>query len=200
MKSISFKNKIKKLVILMSICLLLILLTSFALIQSGKRSNIDDISKIDTVIVLGAGLWGDQVSPQLELRLITAYELLKANPDIIAVTSGGQGPDELVTEAKAMKDYLVNLGIDENRIIEEDMSTSTYENLKFSFDVLNKNNIEYNNPAIVTTNFHIYRAKMLSKRLGVNAEGLAAPNIRRIIVKNNIREVFALIKDYLFSR
>lgn len=192
-------NKMKRLIVFMFICFFIVLVISFSLIQSEKKSDIEDISKIDTIIVLGAGLWGDQVSPQLRLRLTTAYELLISNPKIIAVVSGGQGPDELVTEAKAMKDYLVNLGIDEKRIIEEDESTSTFENLKFSIESLNKSKVVYNNIAIVTTDFHIYRAKMLSKRLGLDAQGKASPNIRRIIVKNNFREVFALIKDYLLS-
>jgi uncharacterized SAM-binding protein YcdF (DUF218 family) len=118
---------------------------------------------------------------------------------MIAIVSGGQGPDELVSEAKAMKDYLINLGINENRIMMEDKSTSTFENITYSIKVMKDNQLDYDKLAVVTTDFHVYRAKMLFNRMGIKVEGESAPNIESIRIKNNVREVFALIKDFLLN-
>jgi len=188
-----------KLIKLLFVLLIAVLFTSFILIQSENESDIEEISEIDAIIVLGAGIWGNQVSPQLELRLKTAYEILNENEHIIAVVSGGQGPDELISEAEAMKKYLIKLGINENRIYIEDQSTSTIENITYSINILKGYKLNSTDIAIVTTDFHMFRAKMLLRRMGIKAEGKSAPNIKSIVVKNNAREVFALIKDFLFS-
>ncbi len=199
MKNQKIIHQAMKLIKLLFVLLIAVLFTSFILIQSENESDIEEISEIDAIIVLGAGIWGNQVSPQLELRLKTAYEILNENEQIIAVVSGGQGPDELISEAEAMKKYLIKLGINENRIYIEDQSTSTIENITYSINILKGYKLNSTDIAIVTTDFHMFRAKMLLRRMGIKAEGKSAPNIKSIVVKNNAREVFALIKDFLFS-
>ena len=105
-----------------------------------------------------------------------------------------------MSEANAMKQYLVALGTDNNRIFLENQSTSTYENLKFSFKLIEKLDIPTMNIGIVSTDFHIYRATLIAKRLEYNGKGEALPNIKSISLKNNLREGLALIKDYLLVR
>lgn len=170
---------------------------SYYSIISEKNATIDHIHKTEAIVILGAGLWGDQVSPQLGLRLQTAYDLMASNRNLKVIVSGGQGADELTSEANAMKLYLVALGADEKKIYLEDQSTSTVENLTFSFKIIKSLGISSDKIAVVTTDFHIYRSKFIAKRLGYTIQGHAAPNIESIALKNTAREVIALIKDFL---
>ncbi len=92
--------------------------------------------KVEYLIILGAGLKGDVPSEVLKYRLNKAVEYYKKNPDTIFIVSGGQGKDELISEAEAMEIYLSKRGIPIKNIIKEDKSTSTYENLKFSDKII----------------------------------------------------------------
>lgn len=190
-------TKLMRICIILGILISIMLMTSLYLIDSESDSLVSNIDEVDVLIVLGAGIWGDQVSPQLALRLDTAMALISENDEMVVVVSGGQGVDEDLSEALAMKKYLVALGVDGNKILLEDQSTSTRENLVLSKFIIDE--LDINDPmiAIVTTNFHMYRAKMISKRIGFNAVGESAPNIASIIVKNTFREIFALIKDFI---
>jgi len=198
-KKKTMKKRMIYLVLFSIVTVLTMCLISMFAINSGKDAEIELIEETDVIIVLGAGLWGDRVSPQLSLRLHTAYGLMLRNDKLIAVVSGGQGPDELISEAQAMSDYLVNMGIDSSRIIMEDQSTSTTENLKFTKKILEKKGLETSAIGIVTTDFHVFRAEMLARRIGLEVQGHAAPNIESIKLKNNIREIAALIKDFVFT-
>ena len=101
------------------------------LIISEFKSDVQNYKIIDYTIILGAGLDGAQVSTRLKKRLDEAYNALNSI-DVPIIVSGGQGPDELVTEAYAMSEYLIEKGIKRERLILEDQSTSTQENLLFS--------------------------------------------------------------------
>jgi len=166
------------------------------LILSEFKSKINNYDSIDYIIVLGAGLDGDQVSNRLKRRLDEAYNGFH-HLDIPIIVSGGQGPDELVSEAYAMAEYLIKRGINRNRLILEDQSTSTQENLFKSF----KNIQEYRkNIAIVTSDYHMFRAKMLAKRLNMNVQGLTAQSVRKKLPKQFIREIFAVLKDLIVRK
>ena len=149
----------------------------------------------DAVIVLGAGLRGEQVSHTLALRLNTAAEYLENNPETIVVVSGGMGVGETVTEAYAMKNYLLRKGIDENRILCEEESTSTVENFKFSKVILDEHfgNDDYN-IVFVTNDFHCIRAGIYAERTGFSAESLASPSMRSMIPSDYCREYLALVQ------
>ena len=123
-----------------------------------------------TVVVLGAGLKGERPSRTLRERLDAAYEYLVAHPEAACVLSGGQGPDEPCTEAAAMKIYLVNKGIAEERLYLEERSTSTAENMAFSRQVIEENGLS---PAIavVTQEFHQCRAQAFAKKQGFETVG-----------------------------
>ena len=123
-----------------------------------------------TLVVLGAGLRGDRPSRILRGRLNATVEHLEANPDAVCVVSGGQGDDEPCTEASVMKEYLLDAGIAEERIYVEDRSTSTFENIQFSKQVIAENGLS-DNIAIVTQEFHQYRAQQFARQAGFTEVG-----------------------------
>ena len=155
----------------------------------------------DALIVLGAGLRGDRVSGTLALRLDKALEYLYSNPGTIAVVSGGQGPDEWVTEASAMKKYMTARGIEGHRIIEEGRSTSTRENFAFSKDILDRHfKGRAYSVAYVTNDFHSLRADITAKKLNLDAESLAAPSLFYMTPNHYTREFMALLWHMAFDR
>lgn len=162
------------------------------IISKMKVKASDDV---DYVIVLGAQVRGERVTKSLAKRLDAAYDYLLEHEDAKVICTGGQGRGENISEAFAEKRYLMDKGIEENRIIMEDKSTSTYENLKFSMDVIGNKDAEI---AIVTNNFHVYRATMLGKHIGfTNVQGIAASSDNRLLLNYMVRESLALFKEIL---
>ncbi|MDF2541212.1 MAG: hypothetical protein K0S47_930 [Herbinix sp.] len=149
------------------------------------------------LIVLGAQVKGTRVSKSLQKRLDAAWKYLNDNPETIAIVSGGQGTGEDITEAEAMKEYLLSKGIDEKRILKEDQSTNTYENIHFSMKII-ENDTE--SVVIVTNGFHIFRALQIAKKQGLsNVTGLSAPTDKILFINYYIREAAAVLKDGLFG-
>ena len=165
---------------------------------SAKRAD-----KVDAnvLIVLGAAVHGDRVTWVLSNRLDTAAEYLKAHPDTVCVVSGGMGSGEDVTEASAMKKYLIERkGVDESRIFVEDRSESTLENFAFSKEIIDRELGSGAKVAFVTTDFHVFRAGRVAKKAGLDAVGIAAPDVWYIRINNFFREcvgitVYALRGD-----
>ncbi len=102
-----------------------------------------DCDSADCVIVLGCQVKGETPTPMLCDRLNAALELLESNPNAVCVVSGGQGPQEHISEAEAMRRYLNERGIADKRIITEPLSTSTEENLRFSAELLSERGHRY---------------------------------------------------------
>lgn len=123
-----------------------------------------------TVVVLGAGLYENRPSTILRGRLDAAADYLKEHPQAACIVSGGQGEDELCTEAAVMKEYLLQVGIAPERIYTEEQATSTYENICFSKEIIEENQL---NPAmaVVTQEFHQYRAQQFAKSAGFSDVG-----------------------------
>lgn len=163
------------------------------LILSEANSKVDDYTEIDYAVVLGAGLNGAELSNRLKMRLDLAYDQLK-DCDIPIVLSGGQGPDELVSEADAMFRYLTEKGIDPAQLIKESQSTSTQENIKYSSKLIKKRDV---NVVIFTSDYHMYRSKMLGERMGWKTEGYAAVNPLSVRMNYMFRETLALMKDMI---
>ncbi|MEG2353821.1 MAG: YdcF family protein [Clostridium sp.] len=168
------------------------------IIYNGVTS---DNEKPDYVIILGAGLRGSQMSTTLINRMEEGVEYIVDNPDIKVVVSGGKGEDEDITEASAMKKYLLDNGIKEDMIIVEDKSTSTFENFKFSYEKLStmdkRENIKL---TVITNGFHMFRAKMLGERCGFEVYRQPAPGYKPLDPNFYLREVFGVIKSYMFDR
>lgn len=192
------KKRIYKIIMLASSILLLsvIIIEGLIITHGSKVEN----KQVDYLIVLGAGLYWDRLSPSLEERLKVAHDYLLDNQDIKVIVSGGQGPDEKFSEAYAMSQYLLDKGVEKERIILEDKSRNTFENLKFSLDKIretdNKENLEI---LIASNKYHIFRAKMLAKRLGMTPYGLPAKVPPTVVLKSYVREYFAFIKSFLFD-
>lgn len=149
----------------------------------------------DYVIVLGAQWRSNGPSYVLQKRLDAAVKYLLENPDAIAIVSGGKGSNEPVSEAQGMKEYLVNRGIEEGRILMEDTSTNTYENLVNSSSLLDKAN---DRVVLVTNNFHIFRACGIARHQGyAHLEGLAADSYPAMLPNNLLREFVGVAKDTL---
>lgn len=163
-------------------------------------------NKSDYIIVLGAGLLkGDQLSATLKNRLDTTLEYINNyDKNEIIVVSGGKGSDERISEAEAMKRYLVSHGIKENRILMEDKSTSTFENFKFSKKVIeehSKKEIKDISIKIITNGFHCFRSNFLSKRVGFGqSETYSAKTPWYLIPTNYGREFIAIGKSAILDK
>lgn len=140
-----------------------LILTGFIAIY-GQNDNIT--YKEDAVIVLGAGIRGEQVTLPLKMRLDKAVEYHSKNPDALIVVTGGQGFQETVTEAYAMEKYLIDKGVDKNIIVKEEKATSTNENMRFSKIILDGKLKENYDIVVITNNFHIYRGISIAKKEG----------------------------------
>lgn len=185
-------------IVLSSIGISIFIIIEGVIIYNGHHY---DTEKPDYLLVLGAGLRGSKISTSLLYRLETAVEYNKLYPDVKIIVSGGQGPDEDISEAKAMKNYLVNQGIDENLIISEDKSTNTYENFLFTKRLLeNETGKEDFTVTVISNNFHMYRAKFLGKHVGFKCLGYPAPSHVASSFIFYTREFFGVIKAYIFKR
>ncbi|AOY77638.1 YdcF family protein [Clostridium formicaceticum] len=155
--------------------------------------------KSDAIVVLGCRLWGDQPSHMLTYRLNKALELYEEGYASTIIVSGAQGEDEWITEAAAMKAYLVDKGIDSEVILKEENSFSTFQNLYYSKEIMDKQALE--SAIIVTNAFHVHRALMIGNRLGMDVSSSSAKSYPNpaLIVRYYVREVFAYMKDFLFS-
>ena len=127
----------------------------------------------EVIIVLGAGLRGDQPGGVLRFRLAAALEAHGQNTNALLVVTGGQGPDEWVPEAVAMRKWLVGRGVPEGRIAVEDKSTSTRENFQFAKILLDERGIGADVPvAVVTSSYHCFRAGRVARAAGFGDVGV----------------------------
>lgn len=148
----------------------------------------------DAVIVLGTAIKGEAVTPALRERLGTAVEYHEANPDAVVVVSGGQGPGESITEALAMKRFLVSEGIPESAILTEERSTSTSENLAFSKSLLDARLGERYTTLLITNDYHVFRASQLSEITGLDSASMHAATPWYTVPVDYVRESLAVVK------
>lgn len=170
--------------------LILCSLSSFVL-RDGKTNA--DGQKI--LVVLGCRVKGDVPSKALEKRVDSAYLYLMSNPHSKAILSGGQGRDEFVSEALCMKQMLTKRGISPNRLILEDKSVSTYQNIKFSMKYIEAEDVK--EIAVATSEYHQKRAKLICKKFGLTAYSVSSKTDPLILPVFVLREIFALVKEYI---
>lgn len=128
------------------------------------------------MVVLGAKVNGTSPSLSLSDRINAAYKYMTENPEVIAVLSGGQGSDEGISEAQCMFEQLTMRGIDPKRLWLEDKATSTWENLKFSLDLIEeKTGTRPTTIGLLSSEYHLFRAGLFAKDCGVEAVGIPAP-------------------------
>lgn len=167
-----------------------------------KNSFTDKDCERDYLIVLGAAVHGDVPSLALTHRLEGALDYMEKYPDSTAIVSGGKGDGENITEAECMHDWLIAHGIAAERIIMEDKATSTMENLQFSFELIRARGDEPDgNIAIVSSAYHLYRAKSMAKILGAEAAGVRGnPGYPIYMLNCYIREAFGVTHLWVFGR
>ena len=129
----------------------------------------------------------------LRYRLDAAAEYLRAHPDTLCIVTGGQGANEPETEAACMARYLESCGIVRGRIIQERRARNTVQNIRFSMELLDG---RYQDVAIVTNNFHLYRAMRIASKQGLpNVGGIAAKSSPLFLPNNLLYESCGILKD-----
>lgn len=151
-----------------------------------------------TLVVLGCQVRSDGPSLMLKRRLDAAYDYLSDHEGVCAVLSGGQGEDEVVSEAECMYDYLINRGISSDRLYMEDKSTTTKENIGFSMKLIEREGL-CSDITIVTDGFHQYRADMFAKRQGIDSCNIAAATPVWLLPTYWVREWFGILYYGLFG-
>ena len=178
--------------VLTYISFLFVCFLAYAFVYSRVRSS----RKVDFVIVLGSGLRGSRVPPLLASRLDRAKQVydraIRRGRSPLIITSGGQGPDEDIPESHAMASYLIERGVPQNRVLREDKSTSTWENLTFSRELMVARQPKYR-CLIVTNNFHAFRAALTARRAKVNGQVVGSPTAAYYWPTATIREFVAIL-------
>lgn len=161
----------------------------------GRDSSMQEADVPDFIVVLGAQVQGDGPSLTLRKRLDRTLEFLQEHPDKTVIVSGGQGADEAHTEASVMAQYLLARGARPAQVIEEDQASNTRENLLFSAALAEACGIDTSRVLIVTSDFHMCRAKYIARTLGMEPYGLTSSTWPWILKLNyTLREVFAFCK------
>ncbi len=155
----------------------------------------------DVIIILGCGIRKDgSPSPLLRGRIDRAIAFAEkqketSGKEVIFVTSGGQGPDEVISESASMKRYLMEHGIPEKRIVEEDRSSSTFENMRYS-----KEKILAIKPdakvAFSTTNYHVFRGGLYARRVKMRAQGMGSDTKWYFWPNASVREFIGLLTEH----
>lgn len=158
-------------VISLSAFYVLALLAMYSLSAILNLVHLKKSRNADYIVVLGAGILGTKVTPLLAARIDRGIELLECNPNAVLLMSGGQGPGEDIPESEAMAAYALDHGVDADRILMEQQSVSTEENLRFSKALMEK---EKPKIIIVTTAYHVLRALILAKQQGIRCVGFGA--------------------------
>ena len=166
-----------------------------AVIINGMTAKPQD--NCDYILVLGCQIRGDHITRSLKNRLDVSASYAVDNPDTTIIVSGGKGKGENTTEAYAMYNYLVNKGIDGSRIIQEDKSTDTSENMKYSVRYIDNTDALV---GIVTNNFHIARSRLLARHAGLeNTCGMPAESDHVLFINYMVREAVGIVKDFVFG-
>ena len=154
--------------------------------------------QVEYMVVLGAKVRSSGPSVSLWDRIYGARDYLQAHEDVIAVVSGGQGPDEPMTEARAMYEALVDLGIPPERIWLEERATSTWENITFSLDLIEETTgTRPEKIGVLSSEYHLFRASLLAKKCGVEFVGIPAETSRFSQKVNHFMREIAGVWHYL---
>lgn len=170
---------------------ILLLLAVYSLSAVLNLFHLKKKRNADYIIVLGAGIIGSRVTPLLAARIEKGIELLWYNPNAVLIMSGGQGSGEDIPESKAMAEYAIDKGVSAEKIILEQKSVSTEENLRFSRELINKQNPQI---IVVTTAYHMLRALILAKRQGIKCVGFGAKTKWYFTLNAFIREFVGYFK------
>lgn len=185
----------KKILIILCVAVVLpVIIASVLHNEIIKTAKSTPPSKVPYLIVLGAKVNGEEMSLSLLYRAEKALEYLEENPRTVVIVTGGQGKGEDITEAEALWRFFVERGISEDRILKEDLSTSTYENLQFT-----KDKYDIDQAVIVSNDFHLYRSIELANKVEIKGYPLAADTPKVVKTTLFLREYAAIIKMKIFG-
>ncbi len=192
----SFWKKVPRLVKRICIAVVAVGFTAFFIVEGCIISQMNEKGEVglDYIIVLGAQVRESGPSVVLKYRLDKAVEYLEDNPETICIVSGGQGANEPYSEAEGMAQYLKEQGIDASRILLEDKSLNTEQNMEYSKALIK----DGASVGIITNDFHLFRAKQIARKYGLdNVCGIAAKSMPIYLPNNMLREFLAEIKFLL---
>lgn len=154
----------------------------------------------DALVVLGAGIRGEALSDHLKNRLDAAVDYHTKNPQAVIVVSGGQGPEEDITESLAMERYLISQGIPAERIVQEGRAASTEENFRYSKELLDRHFDKPYSVVFITNDYHIYRAELIAQRSGfMSVSHCHHATPWSLILPNGLREMVAVVKTWILG-
>ena len=192
------KKNGKRLLCLLLACVLAGLAVSCAcgvkIVKAAKNAPAEDLEY--TVVVLGCRVYDSGPSRMLRQRVNAAAGYLEAHPEASCIVSGGQGDDEPMSEAQCMRDMLSALAIDESRVIMEDASRSTRENIDFSLEIIKEKGLPQR-LALVTNEYHACRACMLAEGCGCECAAVSARSEYILLPTYVVREIFGVAWETL---
>lgn len=193
-----WKNKKARLAIIIFSCFV-ILCASLAIIETTCIVNacMKAPAEKATAVVLGCRVYGERPSLSMIERLEAAYDYLTENPEAVCVVSGGKGDGENISEAECMYRWLVNKGIDSDRIYKEENSTSTEENIAFSKEIIVKEGLNQN-IAIVTSEYHTYRAGLIAEANDLEYGTVPGQTAVWLFPTFYVRELYAILAEWIF--
>ncbi|MBP5491877.1 MAG: YdcF family protein [Clostridiales bacterium] len=190
-------KKVQIIVLILSMLILLTAITETVLMCTHANRNAPSSSRPPVVIVLGCQVRNGAPSMLLQERIDTAYEYLIAHPECSCIVSGGKGSDEAISEAKCMHDELVKMGIEESRIYMEDRSTSTRENLQFSKEIMEKEDLG-DTALLITNSWHEFRAQVIASDLSIPCGGIGAGTPWWLLPSFYLRELYGILYQFVF--
>lgn len=174
----------------------------FGAVLYGSYDHVQGDPQVMVILGCQVKPWGPSVL--LQDRLDKALDYLEDHPELTIVVSGGQGPDEHISEAQCMYDYLTEHGVDGAQILMEDQSSNTWENIQYTQALLKERGIDAGELVVVSNGFHLTRVRMLWSRAwegDYTLSTLAAPSSHvPSRLKMYIREPLALVKSFVFDR
>ena len=181
--------------IILCIGLLIAAATECVIIKYSFGTPLEDV---EYLVVLGAKVRTDGPSVSLQNRIDAAYDYLTAHPEVTAVVSGGQGPDEPMSEAQCMFEHLVAKGIDPGRIWLEDKATSTWENLQFTLALIEeKTGTRPDKLGVISSEYHMFRASLFTRAAGAEFVGIPAHTTRVSQMVNHFLREIAGVWHYI---
>ncbi len=193
-------KKFKKIIRIVSVVVLIlvvifIIIDIYILRTAGKKiveeDDISDIPKVDCILVLGAGIWGDKPSPMLEDRLLECIKLYKAGVSDRIIMSGDNSKKDY-DEVSVMEKYVIDKGIPAEAVFKDHAGFSTYESMYRARDIF-----QVSSMVVVTQKYHLYRALYIADKLGIEAYGAGAdPRRYKGEFYRQAREMIARNKDF----
>ena len=187
------QNQRSPLVVLLfaiKVFLLLVLVTAIVESFFMVRACMTNPEPDSTVVVLGC----QNGSRMMLSRVNAASEYLQDHPDAVCILSGGSGIDESIPEAQYMYDWMVRKGVDPSVLLTESQSTSTRENLSYSLELAKEHGLN-TDFAVVTNEFHQYRASLGAKKLGISTGSVSAETPWWLFPTFYVRELYGILYE-----